>query len=175
MCARTADEFAGGRDSRFSLDRTPPQPTPGDRPIEAAQSYVRAAILNDRDVIRHLLDLRPLRDEHGRYGWPYLRALHNPVLLEQFTADYLDHRVAVIRERLDSGFWGLAIPVGQMGAGYGRDRGAYPSMDPDTIERAVADFVRRLTGREHPALAVDRVLPSTVRQYRRRLRQLVSA
>jgi len=48
-------------------------------------------------------------------------------------------------------------------------------MDFDTIELAVADLVRRLTGRDHPALDVSVTLPSTVRQYRRRLRKLASA
>jgi hypothetical protein len=175
MCeARRPEARETRRDSKSALD-----PGRGDWPVENAQSYVRSAILNDPDVIEHLLSLRDLRDEHGRFGLPYLSTLHNPVLLEQFTAGYLDMRIAVIRERLellDGRFWREAIPVGDMGAGYGRERGAYPAMSPEAIELAVADFVRRLTGREHPALdPVTGKLPSTVRQYRRRLRKLATS
>lgn len=60
-----------------------------------------------------------------------------------------------------------------MGAGYGRKRGAHPSMDPETIELAVADLVQEKLGAEpHPNLARDKVLRSRVRQVRRRLRRL---
>jgi hypothetical protein len=142
--------------------------------VEAAQHYMRSAILNDPDVIDHLLTLPALRDECGPFGWPYIKALYNPVLLEQFTADYLDDRTSVIRERLDGDgrLWREAIPVGQMGAGYGRERGSYPSMNPDTIELAVADFVYRLCGRKAPQLGKAVTLPSTLRQVRKRARQL---
>jgi hypothetical protein len=161
-----------GRDSRFPLDLAP-----GDGPVEDSQAYTRSAIFNDPDVIKHLLGLRDLRDKHGPRGMLYLRELHNPVLMEQFTPSYLDQRIAVIRERLegDGRYWRNMIPVDDKGAGYGRDRGAYPSMDPETIKLAVADFVRRLTGHQHPDLDLTVTLPSKVRQNRRRLRKLATS
>ena len=88
----------------------------------------------------------------------------------------------MIRERLEQArllkvdLWGGMIPRGQKGADYGRQRGAYPSMDPDTIELAVADLVQeRLGGAPHPHLAPDKIVRSKVRQYRRRLRRLATS
>jgi hypothetical protein len=150
--------------------------TPGDRPVEDAQIYARSAILNDPDVIAYLLRLRDLRDRCGRWGFEYQRELRGSALLEWFDPEGLDWRISVIRERIATGFWGRAITVGTKGAGYGRDRGAYRAMDPETIELAVADLVRRLTGRDHPALGpCGTELPSKVRQNRRRLRRLATS
>jgi hypothetical protein len=218
----------------------PLDPGPGDWPVEAAQSGMRSAMFNHPEVIEHLLVLADLREQRqaspnrGRWrkascgGEPvlveaslveqmrYRRELEASPLCDLVTVDYLNHRVAVVRERLDASrqhevnLWGDLIPRGQKGADYGRQRGAYPSMDSETIKLAVADLVRRLQPDpdrakieaeaiwlscprcsalpgedcDGPAMhaarlaagsaaaAVGDVSSSTVRQVRRRLRQL---
>jgi hypothetical protein len=161
---------------------------------------MRSAVFNSPEVITHLLALADLRDEwqsspnRGKLrevscgGEPllvdaslgeqmrYRRELEASPLCDLFSPDYLDRRISVIRDRLSTGFWGRAEPPGDIGAGYGRQRGAYPSMDPNTIELAVADLVQeRFGGEKHPLLAKDKVVRSKVRQVRRRLRQLASS
>ena len=159
---------------------------------------MRSAVFNTPEAIAHLLELAALRAPaaHRTRHFPaglvgrvadgafqpvpgaatlfrYSRALEASPLCDLVTVDYLDYLVSVVRERVGDGTWGQAgFPVGGKGAGYGRQRGAYPSMDPDTIELAVADLVEQLSGTKHPNLAPDKVLRSKVRQYRRRLRQL---
>lgn len=153
-------------------------PGHGDWPVEEAQSYMRSALLNDQEVIRHLLALADLREQwRSLPNWmAYQRALNLSPLCDLFTVDYLDRRISVIRQRLDCGMWGQAIPVDNKGAGYGRQRGAHPSMAPETIELAVADLVQEgLGGSQHPNLAPDKIVRNKVRQYRRRLRLLASS
>jgi hypothetical protein len=184
--------------AKQGVTANPLDPGPGDWPVEGAQSYMRSELFHYPEAIDHLLALADLRDEwqsspnRGRWreasidGEPalvvasyaeqrrYERALEASPLCELVTLDYLGYLVSVVRERVSAGVWGEAgFPVGQKGAGYGRQRGAYPSMAPDPIELAVADFVHeQLGGERHPNLAPEKILRSTVRQIRRRLRQL---
>ena len=175
----------------------PLDPGRGDWPVEEAQAYMRSAIFNSPEVIDHLLALADLREEWrespnrgklraatlcGETFWidatyperlRYERARDSSPLRRYFSAGYIDDRVSVIRDRLSNGFWGPSSPS-DVSAGYGRQRGAYPSMDPDTIELAVADLVQeQFGGPKNPNLErPTRVLGSKVRQYRRRLGQL---
>jgi hypothetical protein len=120
----------------------PLDPGRGDWPVEEAQAYMRRAIFNSPEVINHLLALADLREawqsspRRGELraaffgGEPvsvdaslgeqmrYRRALEASPLCALFSADYLDRRISVIRDRLRNGFWGLAEPPGDMGARY---------------------------------------------------------
>ncbi len=145
-----------------------------DAPIERAQSYARQAILNEPDVIDHLVSLGDLLHASRLFRagpLPYWRARERSPLREHFAAGQLDHFAAVIRGRLHLECWGLAIPVGDSSAGYGRQKARARAMTVDAIELGVADLARKLNPEREPrALAESH--PGTVRTARRRLRRL---
>jgi hypothetical protein len=131
-------------------------------------NYGRTALLNDPDVIAHLLHLDDLREAARTemaiavragvdLGWElaaaasdrYERAREDSVLREQLGADELDYLVSIIRDRRrlerEHGLrlWGLSIPVNPAAAAYGREKQQARAMSFDAIELAVADLVRR--------------------------------
>jgi hypothetical protein len=176
----------------------PPLFTPHDMPIESANNYVRTALLNDPDVVEHLCGLDNLRREwklspnQGKLreaslgGMPlqinaafseqrrYELQLEASPLVKRgvFSAAQLDRQVAIVRERVETGWWGKLIPVNDRGAGYGRQKARKADRrSVDALELAVAAVVREINPDREPR-ALAEAHPGTVRTNLHRLRKL---
>jgi hypothetical protein len=144
-----------------------------DRPIEEAVAYLRLALLNDPDVIEHLVALSYLRTSPVAGERAYWEAIDaSPLRDSIFSAQELDHLARVIRDRLALGVWATSVPVNPNGRGYGRTRQRARSMSYDTIELAIADFITSRINPERESAHVACSNQATIRSYRRRLREL---
>jgi hypothetical protein len=129
---------AGAREPGVTVSASP-EPGHDDGPTEGVVAHARTAILNEPDVIAHLLHLDDLRTTPRVTR--YVAALERSPLREWFTWEELGHLVSIVRERLALGVWGSLAPVGPSGAGPRKQPAR--SMSLDAIELGVADFVRR--------------------------------